>query len=148
MVEIYPELGFAFVIHRGLVFAKFRVGSRCPLAESAVQSVFKRLRARSPIDFTRCPVVVAEGISLEGQQKVPKSLVQIHADEAEVSRRVNCFVERKRDEINENNVRDFIEADKDGGNADTDETCARVRSSVYRSKNASSHLKGGIYCSL
>lgn len=78
---------------------------------------------------------------------IPKNLVQIHADETEVNRRVNCFVERKREEINVNNVQDFIEmppANSVGVTSATEEevSCARVYSSVFRNKDASSHLKG------
>lgn len=101
-----------------------------------VESVFKRIRGMSPIDFSKCPVKCPAG------DQLPKNLVQIHADEAEVNRRLNCFVERKREEINETNIKDFIEQEKELSGTDQDETCARVRSSVYRYKDASSHLKG------
>lgn len=112
----------------------------CFALSGAVKSVFKRLRERSPIDFSRCPV-----ISNRTNHQLPKNLIQIHADEAEVRRRLNCFVERKREEINETNVKDFIEPQKEtAGDTDPEETCARVRSSVYRYKNASSHLKGNV----
>lgn len=112
---------------------------------TAARSVFERIRERSPIDFTKCPVNT-DRISRAGKQ-IAKNLVQIHADEAEVRRRLNCFVERKREEINETNVKDFIEPASHNESSGTDppdgdETCARVRSSVYRYKNASSHLKG------
>lgn len=94
---------------------------------------------------------------------VPAMLVQIRANEQELRRRVDCFVQQKREEINHNNVQDFIEpanddemgataamAQSSGDMDDTDvngdgiahtNSCARVRSSVYRSKNASSHLQ-------
>lgn len=61
----------------------------------------------------------------------------------EVNRRVNCFVDRKREEINVNNVQDFIEIPAtDVATPEEEFSCARVNSSVYRIKNASSHLKG------
>lgn len=74
---------------------------------------------------------------------VPSNLVQIHADELEINRRVNCFVERKRDEINENNLQDFIEPlpTNSADNAE-DMTCARIRSTVYHTKDSRTHLRG------
>lgn len=103
-------------------------------------SLAHRLKNRAKVDFTSCAVPV------EIAEEVPQNLVQIHANEMELRRRVNCFVDQKRDEINQNNVQDFIEPIAEGGEgatADVEDglTCARVQSSVYRSKNASSHLR-------
>lgn len=68
---------------------------------------------------------------------VPNDLLQIRADEMEIKRRLNCFIERKREEIDINNVQDFI-AEK---TADADSTCARVNSTVHRVKGTNTHLK-------
>lgn len=70
---------------------------------------------------------------------IAKNLQQIRANEAEIQRRINCFINRKRDEINSYNVQDFIsdQVSKD----DNEMTCARVNSTVYRAKGAKSHLK-------
>lgn len=68
---------------------------------------------------------------------VPNDLLQIRADETEIKRRLNCFIERKREEIDTNNVQDFIT----GECADTESTCARVNSTVHRVKGANTHLK-------
>lgn len=73
---------------------------------------------------------------------VPSNLVQIHADELEINRRVNCFVERKRDEINENNLQDFIEPVPTNSADNADMTCARIRSTVYHTKDSRTHLRG------
>lgn len=106
-------------------------------------------RKRRAVDFNSCVVPV------ELPTDVPQRLVQIHANAAELRRRLNCFVDQKRDEINQNNVQDFIEpadpacrtatGDDSGGGAESEEmSCARIRSSVYRSKDASSHLRSMI----
>lgn len=69
-----------------------------------------------------------------------KHLIQINADESEVDRRINCFVDRKREEIDMNNVRDFIVP------TDSEDlleySCARVNSSVFRKKDSNTHLEG------
>lgn len=75
-------------------------------------------------------------------EPLPKYLIQIGVDENEVRRRVTCFVDRKREEIDCNNIRDFI--DNETTNAEDEEeefSCARVNSTVYR-KGIGSHLKG------
>lgn len=89
------------------------------------------------LNFDECSV---KGVT------VPSNLVQIHADEFEINRRVNCFVERKRDEINENNLQDFIEP-LSTNSADNSEgmTCARIRSTVYHTKDLRTHLRGDFY---
>lgn len=87
---------------------------------------------------------------------VPKELLQIRADESEMKRRINCFIERKREEIDLNNIQEFIERkptkierlteakeDKTDENMVDEEssTCARVCSTVYRIKGSSTHLQ-------
>lgn len=65
-----------------------------------------------------------------------KNLLQIRADETEIKRRISSFIGRKREEINNSNVHDFI--------TDTPEDemrCARVNSTVYRIKGSKGHLK-------
>lgn len=72
-------------------------------------------------------------------EPLPKYLVQIGVDETEVHRRVSCFVDRKREEIDINNIRDFINNEKISTEAES--SCARVDSTVYR-KGIGNHLKG------
>jgi len=72
---------------------------------------------------------------------IPKNLIQINADEVEVNRRVNCFVERKREEIDINNIHDFIE-NKSTELNDEEITCARVNSVCYKKKDSKGHLGG------
>lgn len=84
-----------------------------------------------PLNFEDCQV---EDVSL------PKHLVQIGVDETEVNRRVSCFVERKREEIDINNIKDFI-GDNELKSTETEYSCARVNSSVY-GMDSGTHLKG------
>lgn len=73
-------------------------------------------------------------------EPLPKYLVQIGVDETEVRRRLTCFVDRKREEIDIKNVRDFIDSEQTA-NTEDECSCARVNSTVYR-KGGRSHLKG------
>lgn len=67
---------------------------------------------------------------------VSNSLLQIRADELEIKRRIASFIGRKREEINNSNVNDFIT------NTQADEMrCARINSTVYRIKGSKGHLK-------
>jgi hypothetical protein len=60
--------------------------------------------------------------------------VQISVDESEVKRRIEAFISRKREEINQNNLTDFIEEQGE-------DLCARVSSNIYRIKDSKGHLK-------
>lgn len=65
---------------------------------------------------------------------VPEALVQITADETEVQRRIEAFINQKRGEINQNNLTDFLEQGSEN-------SCARVNSNVYRIKDSKGHLR-------
>lgn len=94
-------------------------------------SVKKSTKRKLPqLNFDDCQI---------DDEPLPKYLVQIGVDETEVRRRVTCFVDRKREEIDFNNIRDFI--DIETANTEEECSCARVNSTVYR-KGIGSHLKG------
>lgn len=76
---------------------------------------------------------------IENDIVVAKDLQQIRVDEPEIRRRIACFINRKRDEINSNNIQDFIT--EASSIHDNDLSCARVNSTVYRIKDSKSHLK-------
>lgn len=65
--------------------------------------------------------------------------MQIKVDEDEIARRINKFIENKRDEINRSNIQDFIETKAE------DDSCARVNSVVFRIKDSKGHLKGEFF---
>lgn len=95
-------------------------------------------RRNSQLNFNICCPINNEIV-------VAKNLQQIRADEGEIRRRIDCFVNRKRDEINNYNVQDFIHAqalkENDGNDNDNGMTCARVNSTVYRTEGSKGHLK-------
>lgn len=67
---------------------------------------------------------------------VPRNLVQICADDTEINRRLNTFVERKREENNVNNIKDFIEIKND----DVEDSCARTNSIIFKTKDSKGHF--------
>ena len=73
---------------------------------------------------------------------IPSSLIQINANEQEVCRRIKCFIEKKREEIDRSNVHDFIESGSDV------DSCARVNSVIFRTKDSKGHLKSERFTSL
>lgn len=97
----------------------------------------RKFKAKNDINFAACCPIVNE-------INIPNELQQIHANETEIQRRVNCFIERKREEINLNNIqnyRDDIRRSRDEPN-DTDMSCSRVSSAAFVAKGAKTHLKG------
>ena len=72
--------------------------------------------------------------NITDEMNIQESLIQITVDEDEIQRRIQAFIERKRDEINKNNLRDFIEDS-------SEELCARVSSNIYKVKDSKGHLK-------
>lgn len=89
------------------------------------ESTLKRKRNKLNIDD--CKIIDSHA--------VPSSLIQINADEQEVCRRIKCFIEKKREEIDRSNIHDFIETGSDV------DSCARVNSVVFRTKDSKGHLK-------
>lgn len=67
---------------------------------------------------------------------VSRNLVQICADDTEINRRLNTFVERKREENNFNNIKDFIELKND----DVEDSCARTNSIIFKTKDSKGHF--------
>lgn len=89
--------------------------------------------------------------------KLSNQMVQIPASENEIKRRINCFVEKKRNEIDLCNIMDYTEkkgilcyekeeADlRDNGEYSDMETCARVNSNIIKQEHSKGHLKGKIH---
>lgn len=91
----------------------------------------------APLNFDDCSIA---------KTPIVKNLIQIHADEIELNRRIDCFVSRKREEIDLNNINDFI-VPNDTENC-MEYSCARVNSSVFRKKDSNTHLEGRFLLSL
>lgn len=101
------------------------------IAGSSTQPRKRTKRSSSKLDFDKCCPIQNDTIS--------KDLQQIRVDNTEIQRRIECFINRKRDEINGNNIKDFIANKMIEENAE--DSCARVHSTVYRIKDTKSHLK-------
>lgn len=85
-------------------------------------------------DFPKKRKLNFDEVFIVDELGIPESLVQITVDENEMQDRIKSFIELKRGEIDENNIRDFIE-DRSG------DSCARVLSNVYRIKDSKGHLR-------
>lgn len=70
---------------------------------------------------------------------IPKSLVQISADETEISRRIQSFVEKKRELNDQNNILDFTKPKST--EEENPNSCARVDAVFYKQPNGKGHLK-------
>ncbi|KAM7360807.1 molybdenum cofactor synthesis 2B isoform 2-T2 [Cochliomyia hominivorax] len=97
---------------------------------------------------------------IENPHLLPNQLVQISAGENEINRRIQCFVEKKRDEIDFCNVMDYTDVKEippiknshqtnsdNQRDFDDDEstnetmTCARVNSVIIKQEYSKCHLK-------
>ncbi|XP_049878199.1 molybdopterin synthase catalytic subunit [Pectinophora gossypiella] len=67
---------------------------------------------------------------------VDKNLVQINVTPEELDKRIQNFIERKRDQVNISNIHDFLP-----GRGDEEETCARVKAQFVRRSDSKGHLK-------
>lgn len=67
---------------------------------------------------------------------IPPHLIQIKASKEELDRRINKFIERKREEINAQNKLEFFPG------LSQEFSCARVDSTVRKTKGSKSHLQG------
>ncbi|XP_052127443.1 molybdopterin synthase catalytic subunit isoform X3 [Frankliniella occidentalis] len=68
-------------------------------------------------------------------ENVPPELIQVKADDAEIKRRMEAFMEFKRNQVNLSNIRDFC------SNSSSDSSCARVDAAVIRQKDSKGHLR-------
>lgn len=85
-----------------------------------------------------------ENVKVELEQSpIPKSLVQITADEAEISRRIKRFLEMKREQIDYNNIIDFTKSE--ATDEESTNSCARVDAIFHKQKHSKGHLKSKTY---
>jgi len=95
-------------------------------------------KSLSAFNYAACPCKVEES------HDVPRTLVQIRVNDAELAKRLECFVNRKRAEINSQNVIDFKSSFADSEN-DLSDSCARTQSTIIKQEQSNCHLKGGYY---
>lgn len=70
-------------------------------------------------------------------------LVQIRVNDSELNRRVECFLKRKRDEINLFNINDYKKHSCETKSEEVQkESCARTQSILIKQQQSSGHLKG------
>lgn len=72
---------------------------------------------------------------------LPVHLIQIRASEDEIMDRIDKFIQRKREEINRSNIRDFCSRDPE---LEIEFSCARIDSVLLKRKDSVGHLKGTI----
>lgn len=68
---------------------------------------------------------------------VSSNLVQIKASNEDLNKRICNFMERKRNEINTNNIREFCTSDRN-----SEFICARVDTVLHKRKDSKGHLQG------
>lgn len=71
---------------------------------------------------------------------IPSHLIQIKATTEEIEERIQKFMDRKRDEINMTNIRDFCHRDLTSQKME-DESCARIDSVLIKRKDSKGHLQ-------
>ncbi|XP_023950000.2 molybdopterin synthase catalytic subunit [Bicyclus anynana] len=71
---------------------------------------------------------------------IDKNLVQINVSSEELDKRIQNFIERKREQVNISNIHDFIPS-KGENEAEDMETCARVRTQFVKRSDSKGHLK-------
>lgn len=70
---------------------------------------------------------------------VAAHLIQIQATAQEIESRIAKFMERKRQEIDQSNIRDFCRRDP---NVEVESSCARIDSVFRKCGDSKSHLEG------
>ena len=84
--------------------------------------------------------------SQDGAQ-VASNLIQIAAGEQEINRRIDCFVQKKREEIDLHNIMDFTTATHSEDTAAQNSTCARTDSIIIKQEQSKCHLRGMVWLS-
>ncbi|CAD6994751.1 unnamed protein product [Ceratitis capitata] len=85
---------------------------------------------------------------IQGDISVPKELVQITASKNEIKKRIICYLEKKRNEINENNIMDYSQTENFSKMEEGQEqlleikdSCARVSSTIVKQESSKCLLK-------
>uniref|UniRef100_A0A905AWD2 Molybdopterin synthase catalytic subunit n=1 Tax=Glossina morsitans morsitans TaxID=37546 RepID=A0A905AWD2_GLOMM len=111
------------------------------------ESAWKANKESKDIEFD------ARICDIDDSCEVPKNFIQISATEDEIKRRIQCFVEKKREEIDLNNIMDYtvkrpcIMDEDEFGNPllikdnDNEYTCARTNSTIVKQEYSKCHLR-------
>lgn len=93
-------------------------------------------------NFTHPPKIKLFKLKTNQQVHLPHlqpHLIQIKASDEEIYNRIFKFMEKKREEINRSNVRDFCRRNPDD---QIENSCARIDSILLKRRDSKSHLKG------
>ncbi|XP_017966682.2 molybdopterin synthase catalytic subunit, partial [Drosophila navojoa] len=83
-------------------------------------------------------------IEHEVENNFEKKLVQIRIGDSELTRRIKCFLKRKRDEINLHNIIDFKQQLTDRAHTESTlpkDSCARTQSILVKQQQSISHIR-------
>ncbi|CAG9789501.1 unnamed protein product [Diatraea saccharalis] len=155
-IAIYHRLGIVPSREASVVIA---VSSPHRLdALQAVSHCIERLKASAPIwkkevydtaapqwkENAECTVETSahsSPLSLDtSEAPIDKNLIQINVSSEELQKRIQNFIDRKRGQVNLNNIHDFIPNKCESETEETD-TCARVRTQFVRRSDSKGHLK-------
>lgn len=107
----------------------FRLFQQAKCSESDIRS----------FDLSHCKIDQNPLCGVDNSDK----LVQIKVNDCELNRRVECFLKRKRDEINLYNINDFKKQSfKNESEEVPEESCARTQSFLIKQQQSNGHLKG------
>ncbi|XP_075167937.1 molybdopterin synthase catalytic subunit-like [Haematobia irritans] len=160
-IIIYHRIGVVPVGEAYIVIAIGSSDAKQPSKSSleAVDFIMEELEKRVPIwkreifdmdsnagedesykfDETRCDI--------QDSNQLPSKFVQISASEQEIVKRIQSFIERKREEIDLSNIVDYIKPKnldtlkmdtQDVGDIDS---CARINGTIIKQENSKCHLK-------
>ncbi|XP_005182004.2 molybdopterin synthase catalytic subunit [Musca domestica] len=153
-IVIYHRIGLVPIGEANVVIAISSTHTKSSL--DAIAVVIDELKRRVPIwrkekyegdEFTMC----VESIEAETfdeklcdiqEHVLPSKFVQISASETEINRRIQSFIERKREEIDINNIVDYINPNYTAENPNEEtSSCARISGTVIKQENSKCHLK-------
>ncbi|XP_059226202.1 molybdopterin synthase catalytic subunit-like [Stomoxys calcitrans] len=162
-IVIYHRIGLVPLGEAYVAIAISHTSQQSKASLDVVGITMDELKARVPIwrkekydtddSFTIC----AEGqtdkfdenlCGIQDANPLPSKFVQISANETEIVRRIQSFIERKRDEIDLSNIVDYIrpssleemKQDINSENCQVD-SCARINGTIIKQENSKCHLK-------
>ncbi|CAH2983540.1 unnamed protein product [Chilo suppressalis] len=154
-IAIYHRLGVVPSREASVVIAVSSPHRRDSL--EAVSHCIERLKASVPIwkkevydaaapqwkENAECTVETSPHsppLPPDPETPIDKNLIQINVSSEELQKRIQNFIERKREQVNLNNIHDFIPKQSQSETEETD-TCARVRTQFVRRSDSKGHLK-------
>ncbi|XP_061390939.1 molybdopterin synthase catalytic subunit-like [Musca vetustissima] len=141
-IVIYHRIGPVPIGEANVVIAISSTHTKSSL--DAIAVVIDELKKRVPIwrkekyegdEFTMCvESTEAETFDeklcdIQQEHSLPSKFVQISASETEINRRIQSFIERKREEIDINNI------------SSSSSSCARIAGTIIKQENSKCHLK-------